>query len=731
MSFPINTSNSATKNPVNSPTHGFVVGDWVYLNGAAYAKTDSDLAISAESVGIVSAVNDADNFIITTEGYVTGLSGLTAGSRYYLSATPGTITVTAPTSNVKAVFIANSTTSGYVQQYAVGASSIALTYGRVNAAANLSGKTYVSTGFGSTVDFTATVYSSGMSFSGTNSIIPSISGRYKADYYLNAGSDETANNATVHIVQGGVSLGSVYINQHNSAGSVNQTSGFIDVDLVAGTPVFLHYQPEGSNEAVVFDKGTHFQLSQLPTAIAPVVDTIAEYGESNLASNYVLTAAFANAGLSVNLPSAGTYRLSYNVTEAVTHNTDTVRISYARLFDTTLNLAVANSTSTIGGIDNEANVTTNNFFGSSFQTFYTVTGPTTINLQAYISGTTSGTSELRAAGVDTGGTKLSFEKIAGQLSATGQTVDYIQAGLSSDTTQTYGSGGTRDIIFNTIASGNIPLNTTTGAFSLTAGKTYEIESQISVSNVTGHITFSWVDAVTNTQIITSPNFQNQIFSVDSGFSYSSSPVNKILYTPSVDQTIKLRVDADLTSTLNTFSIQANRGTYAVIKQLGTTAITSNDVGGPIKINNTTTRTEGLYQIAMVRWTGDFEFFQDQYLRFAHTAGNFQIAAVTSNKSISVYGFNDSGAAVSNSFPIGTDATFVGKSGYNNIAVGVFQQISDVAITSDYDDIQLFWIQVSGANVKYRVTIMGGGLAATVERWDYTTIVNNTKITFPN
>ena len=58
------------------------------------------------------------------------------------------------------------------------------------------------------------------------------------------------------VVQGGVSLGSVYINQHNSAGSVNQTSGFIDVNVAAGTPVFLHYQPDDTENGLTKNSKT-------------------------------------------------------------------------------------------------------------------------------------------------------------------------------------------------------------------------------------------------------------------------------------------------------------------------------------------------------------------------------------------------------------------------------------------------------------------------------------------
>jgi hypothetical protein len=112
-------SGTTVEKTITQAAHGFTVGQWLYLNGSVYTLTDADVVSSTDSVGVVSVVTDANNFKIVTSGYITGLSGLIAGSRYYISSTAGGITVTAP-SNAKAVFIADTTTSGWVQQSAVG-----------------------------------------------------------------------------------------------------------------------------------------------------------------------------------------------------------------------------------------------------------------------------------------------------------------------------------------------------------------------------------------------------------------------------------------------------------------------------------------------------------------------------------------------------------------------------------------------------------------------------------
>lgn len=84
---------------------GLIAGRW-YL-------TDSDNTYSStlpEVAFVVSDVAEAASGTFRLSGRVTGLSGLTAGGNYYLSATPGAITMTAP-SNARFVGQADSITS--------------------------------------------------------------------------------------------------------------------------------------------------------------------------------------------------------------------------------------------------------------------------------------------------------------------------------------------------------------------------------------------------------------------------------------------------------------------------------------------------------------------------------------------------------------------------------------------------------------------------------------------
>lgn len=111
------TTAALTKS-VSQTGHGFSVGDLVYHTGSAYAKAKADAATTAEVVGVVAAVADANTFTLQFGGYVTGLGGLTAGTTYFLSAaTAGGITATEPSTAgyvSKPVLVADSTSSGYI-----------------------------------------------------------------------------------------------------------------------------------------------------------------------------------------------------------------------------------------------------------------------------------------------------------------------------------------------------------------------------------------------------------------------------------------------------------------------------------------------------------------------------------------------------------------------------------------------------------------------------------------
>lgn len=103
---------------INQASHGFVVGNVLYLNGATYTKAIATSSAAAEVVGVVSRVVDANNFELTLSGEISGLTGLTAGAVYFLSdSVAGTYSLTEPSTigyvSVP-VGVASSTTTFYV-----------------------------------------------------------------------------------------------------------------------------------------------------------------------------------------------------------------------------------------------------------------------------------------------------------------------------------------------------------------------------------------------------------------------------------------------------------------------------------------------------------------------------------------------------------------------------------------------------------------------------------------
>lgn len=77
---------SAQKYDVTQTAHGFSVNDVLYFDGTNYQLARADNTATAEVIGIVNGIIDANNFSITTSGLVTGLNSLTPGLTYFLSA---------------------------------------------------------------------------------------------------------------------------------------------------------------------------------------------------------------------------------------------------------------------------------------------------------------------------------------------------------------------------------------------------------------------------------------------------------------------------------------------------------------------------------------------------------------------------------------------------------------------------------------------------------------------
>lgn len=124
------TSRAASAQPqasavtIRQAAHGFSVGQVLRLSGSTWVLAKADTAANAQWVGVVGLVLNPDAFILVLPGSVlTGLTGLTAGARYYLdAATAGAITTTSPAVSVSVLFAITATTA-VLLSYAPGLSA--------------------------------------------------------------------------------------------------------------------------------------------------------------------------------------------------------------------------------------------------------------------------------------------------------------------------------------------------------------------------------------------------------------------------------------------------------------------------------------------------------------------------------------------------------------------------------------------------------------------------------
>lgn len=227
--------------------------------------------------------------------------------------------------------------------------------------------------------------------------------------------------------------------------------------------------------------------------------------------------------------------------------------------------------------------------------------------------------------------------ISGNAPVNGQSVDYVSVGSISTT----GVGGSQDLIFPTNYGGNIPYNTSTGVFTLSANKTYLFQAQVRVNNPSAggnYIEYAFVDAVSNTLLVNGT--QTITSSSTSTAGYGSNPVINFIYTPTSNQTVKIRTTSNTVGTQTVTSGTANItqiGSSAIVNPwtlsgtntynttgnvgIGTTSPattltvgnTAGTIGGEILLNPTSTQYEGgqiVFKRSLVGSTVDWTL--DQY-----------------------------------------------------------------------------------------------------------------------
>ena len=156
-----------------------------------------------------------------------------------------------------------------------------------------------------------------------------------------------------------------------------------------------------------------------------------------------------------------------------------------------------------------------------------------------------------------------IQVISGNAPVTGQSVDYIQASLTSN--QALSAVG--NIIFNTSSGTGITI--TSGGFNLIANKTYKLEAAIGGTSG-GYAYFAWVD---NSNNLLPGGSIGAV--MKAGTAYTDAPQDKavVYFTPTVDTRVFLRVYS-LSGTLTAYAPSTSSNyssSWASIQQIGSSA----------------------------------------------------------------------------------------------------------------------------------------------------------------
>jgi hypothetical protein len=267
--------------------------------------------------------------------------------------------------------------------------------------------------------------------------------------------------------------------------------------------------------------------------------------------------ASSSSGYSFTVPVSGRYEFNFNCT-GWNSNGSFVKLTFN----------IREGTNVIG-TDYHQSASSNAWVEYEGRFEVNLTAGVTYNAQVV---TTTGS---RQAGYDWD--KIMYKLVAGNLPVTGQSVDYVSVSRTGSD-QTVNTGST--IIFNTNNGGNIPYNTSTGAFSLTAGKTYKLISGVSISNgntAAKEVNFYWKNAAGD--ILGS---KGEMLSPNANVEASGNGIAYAIYTPTINTTVSVIVSYSSTST-----ILWQNYTFASIEQIGSSAFVNPWVLSGNDVYNTT------------------------------------------------------------------------------------------------------------------------------------------------
>lgn len=406
--------------------------------------------------------------------------------------------------------------------------------------------------------------------SGTSRVTVAQAGIYavNANVEIVAPASGSGNVCAIFYVNGAPSNLQQCLPANFSNGATYQLS-FSDVlNLSAGDFLEVFLQNQNGVAAQVTAANTTYTVQQQPTAAVSIQST---------AASYILAKKVA-----VDAPIADTTKFPFD-TAANTAGADITLSSgtFTLKAGHTYKLESSLSSSDSGVITNyQWRDTTNNVFLGIAAVNYTTNAAIAQGDQQVATAIITPTTDITVEVWNTTGSPRTFvgansyayiNEIAGNSPVIGSSVDYVSAvrGSSNQAGITTGT----DLVWNSVSAGNIALNTGTGVFTLSAGKTYKLSAGprfVNYSAANLNTVFEWVDAVGNTQLSTGAGIGTQ-YPMTATDQNGMQGVAELIYTPATNQTVKVRV----TVLGGTADLQV--GSWVNITQLGSSALTQDSV----------------------------------------------------------------------------------------------------------------------------------------------------------
>ena len=527
-----------TQTGANVTGAGFVVGNTneaTFLYNFSSQTWTSNIGISAignvsggnfRTAGLVSATgNVTGNYILGNgallTGVITSVANINSGnSNVTVTSAGGNISVGVGGSSNVAVF---SSTGEYVT-------------GVVSATGNITGNYFIGNGSQLTGITSIVNGTSNISVASANSNITLAVGGISTGVISNAaigigngtGNAQGTNSVAIGKLAGNIAQGSNSIAIGYSAASYATSFNTVAIGQFAGNSFQSGYAIAiGSNAAGITQGSNAIAIGR-------------SAGQNTQGANSVAIGAFAGtsaqAGNSIIINATGTDLPSVNSGFYV----NPVRNDSGN----TANIVFYNSTTKEVTFSNSISITGN------------ITGGNVLT-----GGVVSATGNVYAGNVIINGQSTTYGVV---------TPAYMVVGLVTSVSG-FSNGST--FILDTIVgntNSQVSYNSSTGVFTLTAGVTYDMSftpSFITFSNTTtGFFCYDWVDATTNVQLDTTGIGTGTSISSQDTTAQQDNATARVIYTPSTNQTVKLRV----TNASGTVTLRGGIGTQAVIKPLNPT-----------------------------------------------------------------------------------------------------------------------------------------------------------------